>query len=99
LKTKPKRYVVFIILLLSLLALVVGSLLFPRASAKRGSRPVIPPIQIYGVEYRAPNTAETEGVIEAWDAKSHTLLWKKRVYHTFKIPFVEEDAQWISSRA
>jgi len=64
------------------------------SSAKRGPKPKVPPVEIAGVEYRAPNTVETEGCIEAWDTKSKTLLWRKKVYYTLKIPFVEEDNQW-----
>ncbi len=64
-------------------------------AAKRGRRPMVSPVEIAGVEYRAPNTVETEGCVEAWDMNSQTLLWRKQVYHSLKIPLLEEDNQWI----
>jgi hypothetical protein len=92
---KRKWYVALTIVLLSIFVFAMGTFVITRASAKRGPRPVVSPIEIAGIEYRAPNTAETEGVIEAWDIKSHTLLWRKKVYHTLWIPFLEEDNQWV----
>jgi hypothetical protein len=87
------------IVVLAILAVCGGMLgicifLSVGSSAKRGPRPKVPPVEINGVEYRAPNTVETEGCIEAWSAKSKTLLWRKKIYYTWKIPFAEEDAQW-----
>ena len=78
-----------------IIALTALAVMLPFGSlAKRGPAPKVPPIEIAGIEYRAPNEVETEGCIEAWDTKSQTLLWRKKVYHTFKIPFAEEDNQW-----
>jgi hypothetical protein len=47
------------------------------------------------VEYRAPNTFNTEGYIEAWDVKSKRLLWRKKAYYTWIVPFAEGDNQWV----
>ncbi len=69
------------VLTLSLVALGIAILVGAGAMAKRGPRPDVPPVEIAGTEYRAPNTVETEGCIEAWDVKARTLLWRKKVYH------------------
>src|SRR3954469_709491 len=74
-------------------ALLLGSF-GPVAYAKRGPKPVVPPIEVNGMEFRAPNQPETEGNIEAWDPKSNTLLWSKRVYRNLKDPLAEQDVQW-----
>lgn len=63
--------------------------------AKRGPKPVAPPIKVNGIEFRAPNSPESEGVIEAWDPTSNKLLWSRRVYRNLKNPLVEEDVQWV----
>jgi hypothetical protein len=69
--------------------LVVG------AHAKRGPKPQVPPINVNGIEIRAPNNPDTEGVIQAWDPNLNKLLWSKRVYRTLKDPLLEQDVQWV----
>ena len=81
---------------LTVLALAVFVLvnLVTRSAAKRGKRPVVNPIVIGSVEFRAPNTVETEGCVEAWDTMSKKMLWRQKVYHRLWIPLLEEDNQW-----
>jgi hypothetical protein len=67
----------------------------PVAYAKRGPKPVVPPIQVNGIEFRAPNSPESEGMIEAWDPTSNRLLWSRRVYRNMKDPLAEQDVQWV----
>jgi hypothetical protein len=62
--------------------------------AKRGKRPVVTPVVIAGIEYRAPNATDNQGVVEAWDVSTKKLLWQKKVYYTPKVPFAEQDTQW-----
>ena len=75
---------------------VVGTFLARRPAAKRGRPPVVKPVQIAGIEYRAPNTYTTEGVVEAWNINSQKLLWKRKIYLTLKLPglLIETDAQY-----
>jgi hypothetical protein len=78
-----------------LVVIVLGVCLMTGGAAKkRGPPPKVPPVLIAGIEYRAPNTYDTEGCIEAWDIKSKKILWRKKVYFTMKIPLSEEDNQW-----
>jgi hypothetical protein len=73
------------------LFLSLGSL----SAAKRGKRPVVVPVVIGGMEYRAPNTPQTAGFVEAWDLKLSKLAWRKKIYFTFNIPMLgEQDNQW-----
>lgn len=62
---------------------------------KRVPAPKVAPILLNEVEYRVPNTVETEGVVQAWDKKSEKKLWEKKVYSTRKSPFLETDVQWV----
>jgi hypothetical protein len=83
--------------IIALFLVLAGTTIFLKAGsrAKRGRAPVVPPVEVGGIEYRAPNTVDTQGCIEAWDIRTHTLLWRKKVYHTLWIPFEEEDVQWV----
>jgi hypothetical protein len=93
---KRKLIVVLSTVFLCMVALAVGILSRVGGAAKRKRAAVVPPVEIAGVQYRAPNTVETEGCVEAWDAKSQTFLWRKKIYSTLKIPFIfEEDNQWV----
>lgn len=92
---KRARLIALGILVLCLVSLGTAIFLKAGSRAKRGRAPVVPPVEIGGVEYRAPNTVDTEGCIEAWDTRTDTLLWRKKVYHTLWIPFTEEDTQWV----
>jgi hypothetical protein len=80
----------WMILLLLLFLVMTGD-----ATAKRGPAPLVPPIDIAGIEYRAPNSVERRGVIEACDVKTGKLLWRKRVYLNVELPFSEADVQWV----
>ena len=82
-------------IVLCLVVVAVCAFVTGGGAAKRAPKPVVPPVEIAGVQYRAPNTFETEGCVEAWDTKSQTLLWRKKVYYSVKIPFLEEDVQWV----
>src|SRR5882724_2068002 len=94
---KRKRIVVWAALAVCAVVVALAVLLPLGSSAKRGRPPKVPPVEIAGTEYRAPNTYSTEGFIEAWDTKSQTFLWRKKIYHTLRIPypFAEEDNQWV----
>ena len=63
--------------------------------AKRKHPLLVPPVRIAGVEYRVPNGIESQGVVEAWDINTGRLLWTKKVYRTYTIPFLESDTQWV----
>lgn len=65
------------------------------AYAKRKAPPSIPPLRIGSVEYRVPNTIETEGIVEAWNAAGGTMLWHRKIYSTIKLPgfLMETDVQ------
>ena len=92
-----RRWVITLIVLAGCLVIIVLGvcLMTGGGAAKRGPRPDVPPVVIAGIEYRAPNTVETEGCIEAWDTKSNKMLWRKKVYFTVKIPLLEQDVQWV----
>jgi hypothetical protein len=77
------------------LLLLFGSITY----AKRGPKPIVPPLQVNGIEFRAPNLPQSEGIIEAWDPKSNTLLWSKRAYKSLKDPLTELDVQWVFIKA
>jgi hypothetical protein len=66
-----------------------------RVAAQREPAAQIAPVVISGIEYRAPNNQESEGTVEAWNITTGRLLWKRRVYATFKLPslLLERDAQ------
>lgn len=93
---KRPRIITLIVLAGCLTVIVLGVCLLKHGgAAKRGPPPKVPPVVIAGIEYRAPNTYVTEGCIEAWDAKSEKMLWRKKVYFTVKNPFGEQDVQWV----
>ncbi|HEY2081163.1 MAG TPA: hypothetical protein VGI88_00135 [Verrucomicrobiae bacterium] len=92
---KRARLIALGILVLCLVSLGTAIFLKAGSKAKRGRAPAVPPVEIGGIEYRAPNTVDTKGCIEAWDTRTDTLLWRKKVYHTLWIPFEEEDVQWV----
>ena len=84
----------------TVLLLCVGAialLAFTRfaGAAKRKAPPRIKPVIIGSVEYRVPNTIETEGIVEAWNTNSQRLLWKRKIYPTLKFPsmLMETDVQ------
>jgi hypothetical protein len=81
---------------IALVSAVVVMFILPGASSyKRRAPAKVPPVRIASVEYRAPNRVESQGIVEAWDVNTGRLLWTKRVYRVFFIPFVEGDTQWV----
>ncbi len=84
-------------ILLCVGALIVISLSRTVIVAKRKAPPPIKPVIIADVEYRVPNTIETEGVVEAWTTNPSRLLWKQSIYSTWKYPpFLKEtDVQLV----
>jgi hypothetical protein len=64
-------------------------------AGKRKAPPTIKPVIIGSVEYRVPNTIETEGIVEAWNTNPQKLLWKRKIYPTLKFPSLlkETDVQ------
>lgn len=75
--------------------IAVAFLFAPSVWAKRGPKPIVPPVRVGHMEIRAPNNPDTEGMIQAWDISSNRLLWSKRVYYTLKDPLAEQDVQWV----
>src|SRR5207247_7025695 len=67
-------------------------LIISAGAPKRGKRPVVNPVRIAGIEYRAPNTIDSQGIVEAW--QTNKLLWRKKVYHPLWVPLLERDNQW-----
>src|SRR5688572_12745312 len=67
------------------------------ASAKRVNPPEVPALQADEVEYRAPNegTAKGQGVVEAWDIRTGTRLWRRKIYSVWVNPLDEPDNQWV----
>lgn len=78
-----------------ILGLICALLLTNGSHAKRGPRPLVGPVQLDGVEFRAPNTGQTEGYVEAWDVNSRKFLWRRKVYFSPWIPLLEPDNQWV----
>src|SRR5437762_206506 len=74
---------------------ITAMVLSRTAAAKRKAPPTIKPIIIGTVEYRAPNTIESEGIVEAWSVTGPKLLWKRKIYPTLKLPslLMETDVQ------
>lgn len=91
-----RNQVALLSLLIACAVVVVAIFLVRWHAAKRGRPPVVKPVQIAGVEYRAPNTYSTEGVVEAWSINPQKLLWKRKIYLTLKLPrlLMETDAQY-----
>jgi hypothetical protein len=91
---KPKVVIVVGAIVLFCVAAVAASFLMT-SNAKRKAPPAIKPVVIGGIEYRVPNTIQTEGVVEAWSADDHTLIWQKKIYSTMKFPgfLMETDVQ------
>src|SRR5947207_2242940 len=74
---------------------VLGAALFVcNTSAKRGPKPQVAPVHIAGLEVRAPNTPDTEGIVEVWNLSGTTVQWTQRVYRTLHDPLLEQDVQW-----
>jgi hypothetical protein len=63
--------------------------------AKRAEPAIVTPITYKNIKISAPNTVEDMGFIEARDIKSEKLLWKKKIYSVWIIPFIETDVQWV----
>ena len=92
--SRRRAFLVGSMALCGLVAVLVISLVTGH-TAKRGRPPLVKPVTVAGVEYRAPNTYSSEGIIEAWDSNTKKLLWRKKIYLTLHIPLlVEEDNQW-----
>lgn len=64
------------------------------ALAKRGPAPKVKPLNYRHLQFRAPNTLETMGQVQAWDRKSKKMVWKHLVYSIAVDPDLEEDVQW-----
>ncbi len=62
--------------------------------AKRGPAPKVKPLNYRQLQFRAPNTLETMGWVQAWDRKTGQMVWDHRVYTITIDPDMEEDVQW-----
>ena len=79
------------VILVCIAGIVAVALSLTTGAAKRRAPPPIKPVIIGSVEYRVPNTVESEGVVQAWDTNSQKLLWKRKIYSTAKLPsFLKE---------
>ena|SRR3974390_107782 len=95
---------IFVPLLLAIIiAAIFLSLLIIHSmigNAKRRAPLAVAPLRIGNIEYRVPNTIETEGFVEAWDMKptnGPVMLWHKKMYSTLKLPMLlmETDVQLV----
>jgi len=59
----------------------------------------IEPVVHGGVKYVVPNDNGCEGYIEARDAKTGGLLWRKTLFTVTIDPGLEEDVQWVFVKA
>src|SRR5579872_1051558 len=73
-------------------ALVIGVGI---GAAKRRPPAKIKPVQIDGVEYRAPNKIDSEGIVEAW--QTNKLLWQRKIYFSLKMPLAEDQGNFMVS--
>lgn len=69
------------------------------AWAKRRPPMKIEPVVHGGVKYVVPNDNGCEGYIEARDAKTGGLLWRKTLFTVTIDPGLEEDVQWVFVKA
>src|SRR5438045_3810768 len=74
---------------------IAAVVLSKTAAGKRKAPPTIKPGRIGSLEYRVPNTIETEGIVEAWRTDPPKLLWKRKIYPTLKLTWLvmETDVQ------
>lgn len=72
---------------------LVGLVVF--VHARRVNTPPPQPVVYEGIIYRAPHSGMQGGIIEAYDEKTGTLLWKRRVYGIARVAGLEEDVQWV----
>lgn len=91
------KWVIVTVLTLCAVAMIVFICGSVASSAKRRPPATIKPIQIGGVEYRAPNKVDSEGIIEAWDVRTDKLLWKKKIYFSLKMPLAEDQGNFMVS--
>lgn len=91
---KPKVVIAVGAIVLFCVAAVAAAFLMT-SNAKRKAPPAIKPVVVGGIEYRVPNTIQTEGVVEAWTTNGPTLIWQKKIYSTLKLPgfLMETDVQ------
>jgi hypothetical protein len=83
---KPKVIIVVAAIVLLCVAAVAAAAFLMTSNAKRKAPPSIAPVVIGTNEFRVPNTIQTEGIVEAWNAGGSTLLWQKKIYSTLKLP-------------
>ena len=71
------------------------------AVAKRAAAPVVAPVRVGAVEYRAPNNDGQRGYIQAWDHAATNKLWEVTVFTNSIDPNLEQDVQhtYINSLA
>jgi hypothetical protein len=87
-----------LLVLLLVSFVIVTALVFVSSGKSKRHAPVkVIPIHIGTTEYRVPNTIRTEGVVEAWDLRANKLVWRKRVYRSLKLPFLEDQFNFIVS--
>src|SRR5436190_617196 len=90
------RFVIAVGAVVLLCAGALAAVMLSRTAAgKRKAPPILKPVLIGSVEYRVPNTIETEGIVEAWSTIPPKLLWKGKIYSTLKFPalLMETDVQ------
>jgi hypothetical protein len=67
----------------------------PVCFSKRPPPTPVAHVRIGAVEYRAPNSAECPGCLEAWDMKTGKRIDVIELYHDTPRIWLETDVQWI----
>ena len=63
------------------------------SAAKRAAPPVVAPVVVGGIQYRADAKPGVMGFVEAHETKSGALLWSRQIYVIVRNPRLEGDVQ------
>lgn len=63
--------------------------------AKRTEPPIVSPIRIGNLEYRATNSLDRIGKVECWNLVSDTHMETIQAYRVLVLPWDPPDAKWI----
>ena len=75
---------------------LAGSLLIAGAVLGKHVHRDVPPVEIGGVRYVAPNDEGWRGHVQAWDAETTNLLWDVTLYRVLvHNPLLEPDATYV----
>jgi hypothetical protein len=80
--------------ILTRLIVVLVLIIAPQISvAKRVGPPLVTPVKIDTLEYRAPMEYGPDKYLEEWDIKSNTLVARYKIYEIRFEPLMEKDVQ------